>query len=160
MSEYVIHDIATQTDIDVKVRRHLRRKATRFVVTRIGFSNGTSIRGKIMGAPVAVTMVDTNTATLTIVAEDADGNPAPVAAPPAWTTDDAAATLTPAADGMSCTYTTTATTPTGSVHKVTATGNGVAAGGGADPNDVITQEFDVTVNASEATQFVGSATVA
>jgi hypothetical protein len=113
-----------------------------------------------MGAPVAVTMLDTNTATFTIVAEDADGNPAPVAAPPAWATDDAAGTLVPAADGMSCTYKTTSTTVSPAVHKVTATGNGVAAGGGPDPADVITQEFDVTVNASEATQFVGTATVA
>lgn len=103
-------------------------------------------------------MTDVQTATLTIVSEDADGNPAPVAAPPVWTTDDTTATLTPAADGMSCTYKSSAVSAT--AHKVTVTGNGVLPAGGPDPNDVITLEFDVTVTSSEATQFVGTAAVA
>lgn len=160
---YLIHDKLTDAEIEIKVRKRIRHRATRFVLSEIKFLGrygSISLKGIIMGAPVAVQMNDVQTATLTVKAVDADGNAAPVAAPPSWTTDDASGTLTPAADGMSATYKTTALADPATPHKITVTGNGQLPDGTADPNDVITQEFDVSVVASEATQFVGSATVA
>jgi len=101
----------------------------------------------------AIQLTDIQSVNATVVAEDAAGNPAPLAAPPVWSVSDATmVTLTPSADGMSCNI--KAAGPLGTA-QVVVTGDGVLPDGTADPN-TFTGTVDVTVVASEANQFAVS----
>ena len=102
---------------------------------------------------MSLTMTDVQTSTLTIVAEDAAGNPAALGGVPVWTVAPAGAVvLAPAADGLSCVVTNAAPAVLGA-SVVTVTGNGALAGGGPDPADVITATEGVTITSGEASQF-------
>ena len=152
MAEYVIFDDCG-CEIIVKVRRKLRARKT-----RIKFSQASSNRFTVKGALMATTMTDTQSFTLSIVAEDAAGEPASFGAPPTWAADaSGVVVVTPAADGMSAVV-SNASPPVLGVATITVSANGALPGGGPDPADPITGTYSVTVVAGEATQMAFTAT--
>ena len=153
MAEYVIFD-ECGCEIVVKVRRKLRPLAKRI---RFAIAAGPN-RFTVKGALMATTMTDVQSFTLSVVAEDAAGEPTTFGAPPTYSVAPAGALiLTAAPDGMSC-LVANAAPPVLGASVITVNANGALPAGGPDPADPITGTYGVTVVAGEASQMVFSAT--
>jgi len=152
VSEYLFHDDTSGCDIFLKLHRVVQQRKKRIKVHQMfDHASGLTVQGAIM----QVQMTDIQSVTLSIAAEDARGNPAVLGDVPVWAVSDATlATVTPAADGMSCVV--AAVGPLGTP-QVTVTAHGALADGTPDLADTITGSVDFTIVSSEATQFVVTA---
>lgn len=153
MAEYVIFD-ECGCEVTINFRRKLRPRAKHIAFTQVSGSDRFIVKGKSL---MATTMTDVQSFTLSIVAEDAAGEPTTFGAAPTWAADSSGVVVvTPAADGMSAVI-SNASPPVLGTGVVTVTANGALPGGGPDPADVITGNYSVTVVAGEASQIVFSA---